>query len=121
MAELQTQRDLEVPNWLLRYSELRGRYIQFSSQSEQNERITADQLNGIENGIKVRRKQLDALHEDALFTRKHAEQDSLRKQVAANSELRASIGDPWTDIERAEATKRGLYLPTTFIENGAGF
>jgi V8-like Glu-specific endopeptidase len=121
LHELRAQRDYELPNWLLRYSELRGRYIQFSSESEQNARITADQLQGIENSIKVRRKQLDALHEDALFARKQAEEDNLRKQVAANARLRADIGDPWADIERAEAVKRGLYYPHTFIESNAGF
>jgi V8-like Glu-specific endopeptidase len=121
LHELRAPRDYELPNWLLRYSELRGRYIQFSSESEQNARITADQLQGIENSIKVRRKQLDALHEDALFARKQAEEDNLRKQVAANARLRADIGDPWADIERAEAVKRGLYYPHTFIESNAGF
>jgi V8-like Glu-specific endopeptidase len=119
--ELRAQRDYELPNWLLRYSELRGRYIQFSSESEQNARITADQLQGIENSIKVRRKQLDALHEDALFARKQAEEDNLRKQVAADARLRDDIGDPWADIARAEAVKSGLYYPHTFIEANAGF
>jgi hypothetical protein len=121
VAELKSQRNIELPNWLLRYSELRGRYIEFSSLSPQNARITADQLNGIENSIKVRRKQLDALHEDALFARKLAEQTNLRQQVAASSELRTAIGDPWADIERAVAVKAGIYYPYTFIENGAGF
>ncbi|HEX6638823.1 MAG TPA: S46 family peptidase [Steroidobacteraceae bacterium] len=121
VAELEAQRNYELPNWLLRYSELRGRYIQFSSESEQNARITADQLNGVENSIKVRRKQLDALHEDALFALKQAEQDQLKKHVAADASLRAGIGDPWADIERAGAAKEALYLPVTFIENGAGF
>jgi hypothetical protein len=121
VAELRAQRDYELPNWLLRYSELRGRYIQFSSQSPQNARITADQLNGIENAIKVRRKQLDALHEDALFARKQAEEDNLKQQVAANAGLRGSIGDPWADIARAEAVKRAGFYPYTFIENNAGF
>ncbi|HUQ08883.1 MAG TPA: S46 family peptidase [Steroidobacteraceae bacterium] len=121
VAELEAQRNYELPNWLLRYSELRGRYIQFASENPTNARITADQLNGIENSIKVRRKQLDALHEDALFARKQAEEDNLKKQVAANASLRASIGDPWGDIARANAAKEGLYLPVTFIENGAGF
>jgi hypothetical protein len=121
VAELESQRNVEIPNWLLRYAELRGRYIQFASLSEQNARITADQLNGIENSIKVRRKQLDALHEDALFARKKAEQENLRQQIAANAELRGAIGDPWADIARAEATKRSLFFPTTFIESGAGF
>ncbi len=121
VAELQAQRNYELPNWLLRYSELRGRYIQFSGESPENARITADQLNGIENSIKVRRKQLDALHEDALFARKLAEQTNLRQQVAASTDLRNSIGDPWIDIERAQALKQGLFYPYTFIENGAGF
>ncbi len=121
VAELKAQRNYELPNWLLRYSELRGRYIEFSGQNAQNARITADQLNGIENSIKVRRKQLDALHEDALFARKLAEQTNLRQQVAASTELRNSIGDPWSDIERAEEVKQGLFYPYTFIENGAGF
>jgi hypothetical protein len=121
VAELKSQRNVELPNWLLRYSELRGRYIEFSNQSQTNARITADQLNGIENSIKVRRKQLDALHEDALFARKLAEQTNLRQQVAASTELRNAIGDPWADIERAIAVKDGIYYPYTFIENGAGF
>jgi hypothetical protein len=120
-SELRAQRDYELPNWLLRYSELRGRYIQFSSESPQNARITADQLNGIENAIKVRRKELDALHEDELFARKRAEEEGLKKYVAGNAELRDSIGDPWAAIERAEAVRRGLYLPYNFIEANAGF
>lgn len=121
VAQLEAQRNYELPNWLLRYSELRGRFIQFSSESAQNARITADQLNGIENSIKVRRKQLDALHEDALFARKRAEQATLERQVAADESLRASIGDPWADIEHTGTARASLYLPVTFIENGAGF
>ncbi len=75
LAQLKQQRNLELPQWLLRYSEIRGRFIQFSAQSPQNERITADQLNGLENAIKVRRKMLDALHEDSLLARKAAEEE----------------------------------------------
>ena len=69
----------------------------------------------------MRRKQLDALHEDTLFARKQAEEDNLKKQVAASAELRGNIGDPWADIARAEAVKRGIFYPYTFIENNAGF
>jgi hypothetical protein len=35
--------------------------------------------------------------------------------------LRSAIGDPWAEITRAEAVKRGLYLPYINIEQGAGF
>jgi hypothetical protein len=115
VAQLEQQRNVVNPQWLLRYSELRGRLIQFGEQSPTNERITADQLNGIENGIKVRRKMLDALHEDALFTRKKAEDAALRKGAGA------AIGDPWADIEKAMAAQRAIYEPYVFIEAGGGF
>ncbi len=121
VPELQAQRNYEIPNWLLRFSELRGRLIQFSAQSPENDRIAADLLSGIENSIKVRRKQLDALHEDSLFARKRAEQDDLRQKVAASTELRTNIGDPWADIERALVVREQLYLPYNNIEAMAGF
>src|ERR1043165_2121433 len=65
VAQLEEQRNVQWPQWLLRYSELRGRLIQFSEQSPTNERITADLLNNYENSIKLRRKMLAALHEAA--------------------------------------------------------
>jgi hypothetical protein len=115
VAQLEEQRNVMWPQWLLRYSELRGRLIQFGEQSPTNERISADLLNGYENGIKVRRKMLDALHEDELFERKKAEEAALRKSAGA------SIGDPWGDIEKALAAQRAIYLPYVYIEAGGGF
>jgi len=121
LAQLKQQRNIDLPQWLLRYSEIRGRFIQFSAQSPQNERITADQLNGLENGIKVRRKMLDALHEDSLLARKAAEQATLEKNVAKNAALKKSTGNPWHDIDVALAAERAIFQPYTYIENGAGF
>lgn len=115
VAQLEEQRNEFIPQWLLRYSELRGRLIQFGEQNPTNERITADLLNGIENSIKVRRKMLDALHEDALFASKKADEAALRKTAGS------SIGNPWGDIEKALAAQRAIFAPYTFIENGGGF
>ena len=120
LAQLKQQRNQDLPQWLLRYSEIRGRLIQFSQESPQNARITADLLNSFENAIKVRRKMLDALHEDALLARKAAEEDALRKSVARNPKLKKSTGDPWHDIDVALANERALFEPYTYIENGAG-
>jgi hypothetical protein len=91
------------------------------ASSPQNERITADLLNGLENGIKVRRQMLDALHEDSLLARKAAEQATLEKNVAKNAALKKSTGNPWGDIDLALAAERGIFQPFNYIENGAGF
>src|SRR5688572_4791217 len=90
VAQLKQQRNLDLPQWLLRYSEIRGRYIQFAQGSEENDRIAADQINGVENAIKVRRKMLDALHDDSLMARKVAEQDALQANVARDASLKAN-------------------------------
>ncbi len=116
-AELAFQRDLVLPNWLLRYSELRGRYIQYGKGSEAAARIVEEPLNSLENGIKVRRKLLDALHEDSLLEAKSEAEQALRVKMAGD----ASFGDPWADIARATTIERGLYLPYLFLEGAGGF
>ena len=120
VAQLEELRDVELPRWLLRASELRGRFIQFGKSSAEAGRIVEEPLNSLENGIKVRRNQLDALLDDRLIARKRAEEKALRARIAADPSLAVS-GDPWADIARAEARDRQLSLPYTFLERGAGF
>ena len=73
-------RNQDLPQYLLRYSEIRGRLIQFAQQSVENQRITDDLINSVENAIKVRRKMLDALHDDNLLARKAVEEQNLRSR-----------------------------------------
>jgi hypothetical protein len=120
VAELQTLRNVTIPNWLLRSSELRGRLIEFGKTSPEAARIVEDPLNGLENSIKVRRKQLDALLDDRLIDAKRKEESALRAKVAADPQLAQSIGDPWAVIAKAQIRETDLYLPYTFIEQGAG-
>src|ERR1700758_5293739 len=61
VAQLLELRDVYLPRWLLRASELRGRLIEFGKTGAEAHRIAGDPLNGLENSIKVRRGQLDAL------------------------------------------------------------
>ena len=44
-----------LPFWLLRFTELRGRLIQYSKSSPEAARTAKDYLDTIENTIKVRR------------------------------------------------------------------
>ena len=121
VAQLLELRDVFLPRWLLRASELRGRLIQFGKTGAEAARIVEDPLNGLENSIKVRRGQLDALLDDRLISAKRAEEAALRSKVGADAQLAAATGDPWADIARAEAISRELDLPYVWIEAGAGF
>jgi peptidase S46-like protein len=114
-SQLEFDRDVSLPITLLRASELRGRYIQFGKNNIGNERITIAPLNSLQNGIKVRRKELDALNDDTLLEQKSNAEQALRA-VAGISDP-----DPWQEIATALSRERVLYLPYIFIENAAGF
>jgi hypothetical protein len=114
-AQLNFDRDISLPVTLMRASELRGRYIQFGKNNPADNRIILAPLSALQNGIKVRRKELDALNDDSMLADKSAAEQRLR-EIA-----HFSGSDPWHDIEAALTRQRALYLPELFIENGAGF
>lgn len=120
VAQLQYLRDTALPPALLRSSELRGRYIQFAKTGDAERRIVDDALTGLENGIKVRRKLLDALLDENLMAEKRRDEAALRDKVKSLPEL-ASLGDPWADIEKAQAVARDLDTQYGYLEGGAGF
>ncbi len=120
VSELEVQRDVYLPFWLLRYSELRGRMIQYSKMGEEPRRTAEHYLNLIENSIKVRRKQLDALLDPALLENAASKEKALRDAVAANPAL-APAGGAWSDIEKAQETWRNIIVAHTFIEGAAAF
>lgn len=77
-AQLEFDRDIALPITLIRAAELRGRFIQFGSTNPVDDRIIQAPLNSLQNAIKVRRKQLDALHDDLLLTGKTESEEKLR-------------------------------------------
>jgi peptidase S46-like protein len=114
-SQLEFDRDVSLPVTLLRASELRGRYIQFSKTNVGDERIALAPLHNLQNGIKVRRLELDALNDDAFMEQKTKAEQTLRELAGFNE------NDPWQEIASASQRERALYLPYVFIENAAGF
>ena len=120
LAQLELQRDTFMPFWLLRFSELRGRTIQYAKTGDEPRRTGEHYLNLIENSIKVRRKQFDALLDPALFEAVGKNEQALRNAVAANPSL-ASSAAAWDEVATAQQAWRDILVPHTFIEGGAAF
>jgi hypothetical protein len=114
-AQLEFDRDMPLPISLMRASELRGRFIQFGKTNPGDDRIVQAPLNGLQNAIKVRRKELDALNDDALLAAKTMAEEKLRASAHLDGE------DPWHEIASAAGRERELYLQYTFLESAAGF
>ena len=118
--QLESLRDLALPETLIQFSELRGRLIRFASESAEHARIANDFLFGIENSFKAYHGEEKALVDPALIAAKRAADTDLKTKVAGNPALAAEIGDPWTDIAKAQADYRALYLPYSMMEARAG-
>ena len=115
VAQLETLRT-ELPGGLLRASELRGRYIQFAEGGAENARIADEVLQNLENGIKVRRKQLDALLDPALMARKTKDEAELRARAGL-----AGPDDPWEQTAAAARRSQEISVPYAYLEGAAGF
>ena len=120
VSQLKMQRDVMWPLWLLRYSELRGRMLAWANTSDEAARIVQQRIAGLENGIKVRRNQLKALHNDSMMTEKEQQEQAMRAAVAADPELQAAYGEAWSLIDEAIGKYRNFYEEHLFIENAAG-
>jgi hypothetical protein len=119
VAQLKTQRDVYLPFWLLRYSELRGRMLQYSKTSDEARRTAKEYLDTIENSIKVRRMQLSSLLDDRMMDQRIADERKLQAAVRASGPK--ATASAWADIDKAEQRYRDILIPYTFLEGAAGF
>ena len=121
VSQLKMQRDVTIPLWLLRYSELRGRMLAWKNSSPEAARIVQQRILGLENGIKVRRNQLKALQNDKMMALKADDENALKAAVAADEDLQAAYGDAWNLIDSAITDYKNMYEEYLFVELGAGF
>lgn len=121
VSQLETLRDLVIPVGQLQRSELRGRLLQFASQSPENRRIATEALFAVENTFKVFFGRQFALNDDGVMAARRAAEADLRAKVAANPALLAQIGDPWGEIEQAQKAYAEQYLMFRQLEATAGY
>ena len=118
--QLATLRDVSLPETLILLSELRGRLLRFTTESDEHARIANDMLFGIENSFKAYRGEERSLVDPALIAAKRAADRSLRARVALDPKLAAATGNPWAQIARAQVQAKALYYRYSFTESRAG-
>ena len=115
LAQLEFERSVTLPNSLTRSSELRGQYLQWGRSRPADGLIVEAPLNQLQNLIKVRRFELEALNDPTLILRKSAEEQALRSAVQFGPD------DPWAAVEAATRRQRAIYLDYSYLEQGTGF
>ncbi|MFL6739026.1 MAG: S46 family peptidase [Sphingomicrobium sp.] len=110
--QLAFQKEVVAPLNVAAYSELRGRLISAMKQSPARAREGKEELDSVENSLKVYIGRVKAFNDPAFMGKLAAAEADLRARSRGN----AAIGDPWGDIAKATSAYRDLYLPYRFIQ-----
>jgi hypothetical protein len=121
VAHLQELRDTSIPI-VLRLLERREAMLKkYMAMGEEQTRQAQNELNSIQNSLKVYRGRIAGLKDKALMDRKIREEDALRKSIAANPERQKMYGDAWDAIARAHQALPSYIRERRILDQAGGF
>src|SRR5438128_11118326 len=121
VAHLQELRDTSIPN-ILRLLERREAMLQqYMSMGEEQTRRAQNDLNSIQNSLKVYRGRIAGLKDKALLDRKQREEDALRKSIADDPNRQKMYGDAWDAIAKAHRDYPSYIKERRILDLAGGF
>ena len=121
VAHLEELRDTSIPI-ILRLLERREAMLKkYMALGEEQTRQAQDELNSIQNSLKVYRGQLAGLKDKALMDTKMKDEAALRKSIAANPERQKMYGDAWDAIAKAHQGLPSYIRERRIFDQAGGF
>jgi hypothetical protein len=121
VAHLQELRDTSIPV-ILRLLERREAMLKkYMTMGEEQTRRAQNDLNSIQNSLKVYRGRIDGLKDKALMDRKQREEDALRKSIAADPNRQKMYGDAWDAIAKAHRDYPSYIKERRIFDQAGGF
>jgi hypothetical protein len=121
VAHLQELRDTSIPI-ILRLLERREAMLKkYMGLGEEQTRRAQNELNSVQNSLKVYRGQIAGLKDKALMDRKTKDEAALRKSIAANPDRQKMYGDAWDAIAKAHLGLPSYIRERRIFDQGNGF
>jgi hypothetical protein len=121
VAHLEQLRDVSIP-LLIRMLERREAMLKkYMAMGEEQTRQAQNELNSVQNSLKVYRGQLAGLKDKSLIERKRQAEEALRKSIAADARRQKEYGDAWDAIAAAHKGLASYARERRFLDLGAGF
>ena len=120
VAHLEELRDVSIP-LIIRYLERREAVLKsYMARGEKETSEAQNELNSIQNALKVYRGQLQGLQDKTLIERKRQQEETLRKAIAADAKKQAEYGDAWDAIAKAHHDFATYAKERRFLDLAAG-
>jgi hypothetical protein len=121
VAHLEELRETSIP-LLVRLLERREAMLKkYMAMGEEQTRRAQNELNSIQNSLKVYRGQMAGLQDKALIERKNKEEQVLRKSIAAKAERQKMYGDAWDAIAKAHKSLPSYIKERRIFDQASGF
>src|SRR5256886_9662606 len=121
VAHLQELRDTSIPI-VFRLLERREAMLKkYMAMGEEQNRRAQNELNSVQNSLKVYRGRSAGLKDKALLDRKQREEDALRKSIAADSNRQKMYADAWDAIAKAHRDYPSYIKERRIFDLAGGF
>jgi hypothetical protein len=121
VAHIEALRDTSIP-LVIRMLERREALLKkYMAMGEEQTRRAQNELNSIQNSLKVYRGQVGGLKDPSLIAYKRKSEDALRKSVMANARWQKEYGDAWDAIAKGRRNWAAYERDRRFLDLAAGF
>jgi len=97
------------------------RKVRFTAESSEHARIGNEDLFGVEDSFKANRGVEKALVDPTLIAAKRVAERELKARVSKDPKLAAEVGNPWSDIAKAQLHLKELYFRYYDLESRAAY
>src|SRR6266478_6543448 len=121
VAHLEFLRDYAIPLLYRMLESRRDVLKQYMAEGEEQTRRAQNELNSIENAIKVYKGQLEGLQDKKLLAEKMASERALRTAINADPKQKQMYGDAWDAIAKGRGAQSAYEKDRRFLELEAAF
>ncbi len=121
VAHLESSRDVSIP-LITRMLERREAMLKkYMTMGDEQTRLAQNELNSIQNSLKVYRGQIAGLQDKTFIERKRQSEATLRKSISADAKRQKEYGDAWDAIAKAHQGMASYAKERRFVDLAAGF
>jgi hypothetical protein len=121
VAHLESLRETSIPLLIRMLESRRGMLKSYMAQGEEQTRRAQNELNSIENSLKVYKGQLAGLKDVKLMAKKRTAEQTLRNSVETDPRRKQEYGTAWEAIAKAHKDLAAYQRDRRFLDLAAGF
>jgi hypothetical protein len=118
LSQMQFLKEVDYPSRLVNYKRRIALFQKFSAESEENARISQEEIFGYQNSQKAITGYFEGVRDPAALSKKEAAEREQEKQYISKH---PEGPNPWEEIANAMKVEREIYTPLTYIERLRGF